>query len=63
MAEGLPVQSVTDWLQYAAHELVLDGGSYRQRQGPGINDRLDEPAPRREHHEPTLTPREVVPSP
>lgn len=45
MADPLLAQSAIDRLQSAAHELVLDGDSYRQRQRPGIIDALDEPAP------------------
>jgi len=48
MADPLLAQSAIDRLQSAAHELILDGESYRQRQKPTVTDPLDEPAaPRR----------------
>ena len=45
MADPLLAQSAIDRLQSAAHELVLDGDSYRQRQRPGTTHPLDEPPP------------------
>lgn len=44
MADPLLAQSAIDRLQSAAHELILDGESYRQRQKPTLTDSLDDPA-------------------
>jgi DNA replication protein DnaC len=48
MTDPLLAQSAIDRLQSAAHELVLDGESYRRHQKPGItatDDALDPTAP------------------
>lgn len=46
MADPLLAQSAIDRLQSAAHELVLEGESYRRRQKPSLNPDND-PEPRR----------------
>jgi hypothetical protein len=42
MADPLLAQSAIDRLQSAAHELVLEGESFRPRQKPGVS-KGDEP--------------------
>ena len=51
MADPLLAQSAIDRLQSAAHELVLEGESYRRRQKPGLNPD-DDPEPRRRRRRP-----------
>jgi DNA replication protein DnaC len=43
MADALLAQSAIDRLKSAAHELILDGESYRVRQKPDVTDPDDEP--------------------
>jgi DNA replication protein DnaC len=52
MADSLLAQSAIDRLQSAAHELVLDGESYRQRQKPAVGDH-----PIDSHHTPMSSSR------
>ncbi|MEX2660083.1 MAG: IS21-like element helper ATPase IstB [Acidimicrobiales bacterium] len=49
MADPLLAQSAIDRLQSAAHELVLEGESYRRRQKPNLDD---DPEPRRRRRRP-----------
>ena len=62
MADPLLAQSAIDRPQSAAHELVLDGESYRQRQKPTITDDLSTHPPLGDHHDADADTPEVVPS-
>ena len=43
LADAVLAQSAIVQFKSAAHELVLDGESYRVRQKPGVTDANDEP--------------------
>ena len=66
MADPLLAQSAVDRLQSAAHELVLDGESYRTRQRPNTVTTDDGPGQARpplgDHHDADADTPEVVPS-
>jgi len=47
MAYAVLAQFAIDRLQSAAHELVLDGQSYRYRQKPSVADPKDDHSPKR----------------
>ncbi|MDQ2729962.1 MAG: ATP-binding protein [Actinomycetota bacterium] len=49
MADPLLAQSAIDRLQSSAHELILDGDSYRRRQKPTLGDTSNDPPRTRRH--------------